>query len=175
MSKAYFGSGCFWCLEAVYQRVSGVESVISGYAGGETLEPTYEQVSTGETGHAEVVEINYDLTKISYPQLLDIFWAVHDPTTLNRQGNDIGTQYRSIILTANDQQLQEAKQSLDITAKQVWGENIVTEILPLTTFYAAEEYHQNYYNKNSENGYCQVVINPKLAKLNENFKQLLKP
>ncbi len=165
--KAVLGGGCFWCLEAVYQRIEGVESVVSGYAGGETEDPDYESVSTGRTGHAEVVEIEYDPTVITYKEILDIFWKAHDPTTLNRQGADRGTQYRSIILTKDDEQGRTARQSKE-EAEQSGSFNgpIVTEIVPLMKFYPAEGYHQDYYNRNTQAPYCRVVISPKLSTLN---------
>lgn len=164
--QAVLGGGCFWCLEAVYQRIEGVESVVSGYAGGETEDPDYESVSTGRTGHAEVVEIEYDPAVITYKEILDIFWKAHDPTTLNRQGADRGTQYRSIILTKDDEQERTARQSKE-EAEQSGSFNgpIVTEIVPLMKFYPAEGYHQDYYNRNTQAPYCRVVISPKLSTL----------
>jgi peptide-methionine (S)-S-oxide reductase len=159
-----FGGGCFWCLEAVFQRLNGVKSVASGYAGGQVPNPTYKQVCTGETGHAEVVQIEFDPQKISYDKLLEVFWAAHDPTTLNRQGADAGTQYRSIILTENDEQKKAAEQSKK-KAQADFKDPIVTQIEPLKVFYKAEGYHQNYYNQNSGATYCSVVIRPKLQKL----------
>ncbi|HVP18887.1 MAG TPA: peptide-methionine (S)-S-oxide reductase MsrA [Spirochaetia bacterium] len=161
---ATFGGGCFWCLEAVLQRIEGVLSVTSGYAGGTTANPTYEQVCTGETGHAEVVQVAFEPEMISYEELLDVFWQAHDPTTLNRQGADVGTQYRSIILTANDEQKSVAEASRT-KAQKKWHDPIVTEIRPLDTFWKAEDYHQNYYNTHTSAGYCRVVISPKLRKL----------
>lgn len=165
--KAVLGGGCFWCLEAVYQRIEGVESVVSGYAGGETEDPDYESVSTGRTGHVEVVEIEYDPAVITYKEILNIFWKAHDPTTLNRQGADRGTQYRSIILTKDDKQERTARQSKE-EAEQSGSFNgpIVTEIVPLMKFYPAEGYHQDYYNRNTHAPYCRVVISPKLSTLN---------
>lgn len=164
---AVLGGGCFWCLEAVYQRVEGVESVVSGYAGGETENPDYETVSTGRTGHAEVVEIKYNPEVISYKEILDIFWKAHDPTTLNRQGADRGTQYRSIILTNNEEEARIARESKEKADESgEFKDPIVTEIIPLTKFYPAEGYHQDYYNRNSQAPYCRVVISPKLSKLN---------
>lgn len=172
-ASTILGGGCFWCLEAVYQRVKGVDKVISGYAGGHTANPSYEQVSSGKTGHAEVVKIDFDPQSISYEQILDIFWAIHDPTSLNRQGDDVGEQYRSIILFANQKQKAEAQKSLD-NAQKVWDKPIVTEIKPLDKFYPAEEYHRDYFNNHPEAAYCQVVINPKLAKFQDQFASLLK-
>jgi peptide-methionine (S)-S-oxide reductase len=161
---ATYGGGCFWCVEAVFQRLDGVRSVASGYAGGRTENPTYKEICTGDTGHAEVIQIEYDPKKISYNDLLDVFWQAHDPTTLNRQGADRGTQYRSIILYHDEQQKQLAEASKKAAASQ-FKDPIVTEIVPLKKFYKAEAYHQNYYNNNPNAGYCQVVIRPKLDKL----------
>src|SRR6185436_1438577 len=163
--KATFGSGCFWCTEAVFQRVEGVSGVVSGYAGGESPNPTYRQVCGGDTGHAEVIQITYDPSRVSYEQLLEIFWKTHDPTTLNRQGNDHGTQYRSVIFyhTEDQKKLAEKyKQKLD--AAGIWKDPIVTEIAPYSVFYPAESYHQNYYNQNKVQPYCMLVITPKLEK-----------
>lgn len=161
---ATLGGGCFWCLEAVYKRTEGVREVTSGYAGGETPNPTYEQVCTGQTGHAEVVQIEFDPNTISYAQILDLFWKAHDPTTLNRQGADVGPQYRSIILYSDERQKSEAEQSRE-RAQAGFSDPIVTEIKPLDTFYPAEQYHQDYFDKNPHAGYCRVVIQPKLQKL----------
>jgi peptide-methionine (S)-S-oxide reductase len=161
---AILGGGCFWCLEAVYQRIDGVSMVASGYAGGETANPTYREICDGRTGHAEVVRISYDPDKISYSEILDWFWRCHDPTTLNRQGADTGTQYRSIILFENEEQQAIAEKSKADAASQ-FDNPIVTEITPLETFYPAEDYHQNYYNENSTVPYCTFVIRPKLQKL----------
>ena len=160
-----FGGGCFWCLEAVFQRLKGVEKVVSGYAGGKVPNPTYQQVCEGDTGHAEVVQIEFNPKEIAFEKLLDVFWAAHDPTTLNRQGGDHGTQYRSIILVENDAQKVAAEKSKQ-KAQSEFKDPIVTEISPLTTFYKAEAYHQNYFNLNADrNPYCTVVIRPKLQKL----------
>ena len=161
---ATFGGGCFWCMEAVLQRIEGVLSVTSGYAGGSASQPTYEQVCTGDTGHAEVVQVEFDPHLISYEELLDVFWQAHDPTTLNQQGADVGTQYKSIILTANDEQRKLAEASRK-KAQKNWHDPIVTEIRPLEKFWKAEDYHQNYYNTHTSAGYCRVVISPKLRKL----------
>jgi peptide-methionine (S)-S-oxide reductase len=161
---ATFGGGCFWCLEAVLQRIEGVLSVTSGYAAGTTPNPTYEQVCTGETGHAEVVQVAFDPSMITYEELLDLFWQMHDPTTLNRQGADVGTQYRSIILTADEAQKSAAERSRK-KAQKDFHDPIVTEIRPLDTFWKAEDYHQNYYNSHTNVGYCRMVISPKLRKL----------
>ena len=160
-----FGGGCFWCIEAVFQRLNGVKSVASGYSGGTTPNPTYKDICTGETGHAEVVQLEFDPQKISYEKLLEVFWAAHDPTTLNRQGADRGTQYRSVIFYENDAQREAAEKS-KAAAQKEFKEPIVTEIAPLKQFYKAEDYHQNYYNQNANsNPYCAVVIRPKLQKL----------
>jgi peptide-methionine (S)-S-oxide reductase len=165
MATAVFGGGCFWCMEAVFQNLPGITKITSGFAGGTTPNPTYDQVCTGRTGHAEVLQISYDRAKVSYKQLLDLFWRAHDPTTLNSQGADSGTQYRSIILTATPEQAAEAEASKKKAAAQ-FPDPIVTEIKPLVAFYPAENYHQNYYNENKDkNPYCQVVIAPKLKKL----------
>ena len=164
-ATATFGGGCFWCMDAVYQYVPGVMKITSGFAGGNTANPSYEQVCTGRTGHAEVIQITYDPAKVTYDQLLDLFWKAHDPTTLNRQGADHGTQYRSIILTESPEQAAEAEASKK-KAQSQFSDPIVTEIKPLTTFYPAEQYHQDYYKNNKDvNPYCQVVIAPKLKKL----------
>ena len=163
---ATFGGGCFWCAEAVFQRIPGVKSVASGFAGGKTPNPSYEQVCTGDTGHAEVIQIKFDPSVLTYEKLLEIFWEAHDPTTLNRQGADVGTQYRSIILYSDDAQKAAAEKSKAAAAKE-FSSPIVTEIVPLTKFYSAEDYHQNYYNQHSNQGYCQFVIGPKLHKLIE--------
>ena len=163
---ADFGGGCFWCMEAVFERLPGVISVTSGFAGGTTDHPTYEQVCTETTGHAEVTEITFDPSKISYDQLLKVFWQAHDPTTLNRQGADEGTSYRSIILYRDKKQQLEAEKS-KLAAQQNFHNPIVTEIVPLKKFWPAEDYHQKYYDNNSNAPYCQVVITPKLDKLEE--------
>ena len=161
---ADFGGGCFWCMEAVFERLPGVISVTSGFAGGTTENPTYRQVCTETTGHAEVTEIEFDPAKISYEKLLEVFWQAHDPTTLNRQGNDVGTSYRSIVLYRSEKQKLIAEKS-KLEAQKNFGNPIVTEIVPLKKFYKAEDYHQQYYDNNSSQGYCQVVIAPKLQKL----------
>lgn len=158
------GGGCFWCTEAAYELVPGVNAVVSGYAGGAVANPTYKQITTGRTGHAEVIRIDYDPDRVSLETLLDFFWEIHDPTTLNRQGADEGPQYRSIILFADETQKAAAAASL-AKANPAWGGKIVTEIVPLQVFYEAEEYHQDYYKENPSAGYCRVVIKPKLDKL----------
>ena len=171
--KATLGGGCFWCVEAVYERLPGILSVTSGYAGGQTENPTYEQIGTGKTGHAEVVQIEYDPDKISYEKIIDLFWDAHDPTTLNRQGADVGTQYRSIILTANDDEARIAKESRD-RAQTKFQSPIVTEIVPLEKFYPAEDYHQDFYRENPMHPYNMAVIRPKLMKLDEKATELNK-
>ena len=160
---ATFGGGCFWCMEAEFQRIPGVKHVTSGFAGGQTENPSYHDVCTGSTGHAEVTQIEYDPQKISYEKLLDYFWDAHDPTTLNRQGADTGTQYRSIILYSNDEQKRIAEKSR-AEAQKNFQSPIVTEIVPLTKFYKGEEYHQDYYRNNSNAPYCRAVIRPKVEK-----------
>ena len=162
--KAYLGGGCFWCIEAVYERIDGVYKAVSGYAGGETSNPNYQTVSSGKTGHAEVVEIEYDPSVVSYAEVLDMFWRAHDPTTLNRQGADIGTQYRSIILTTSEEQRKTALASME-NAQNLYPDKIVTEVVDLEEFYVAEGYHQDYFDNNPYAGYCRVVIAPKLEKL----------
>lgn len=167
-AQATFGSGCFWCTEAVFERLDGVVSVVSGYAGGEMKDPSYRQVTTGRTGHAEVCRIEYDPETISYAELLDVFWKSHDPTTPNRQGADVGTQYRSIILTHDEQQHQIAEESRSkLAASGHFRSPIVTQIEPLTAFYPAEDYHQDYFRKNPNAAYCIYVIKPKLRKLDQ--------
>jgi len=161
---ATFGGGCFWCIEAVYERIEGVVAVTSGYAGGTKENPTYEEVCTGTTGHAEVVQIEYYPEQISYDELLEIFWKAHDPTTLNRQGADVGTQYRSVIMYHDEEQKERAERSM-AAASKLFGDPIVTEIVPLRTFYSAEGYHQDFYDQNPNYGYCRIVIHPKLKKL----------
>ena len=169
LETATLGGGCFWCLDAVYQAVEGVERVVSGYAAGDVPDPTYQQVCSGDTGHAEVVQVRYDPEEISYREILEIFFAIHDPTTPNRQGADVGTQYRSIVLTHGDDQRDTAEQMIEeLEAEGVW-EGIVTQIEPLDTFYRAEEYHQNYFHRNPGQGYCQAVIRPKVAKFRQKF------
>ena len=166
---AVLGGGCFWCLEAFYERVDGVKAVTSGYAGGHVADPTYRQVCEGTTGHAEVVKIEYDPQKVSYDKLLDLFWRVHDPTTLNRQGNDVGTQYRSVIFTENDAQKRAAEAAIQ-RAQAAFDRPIVTQVAPLEKFYAAEDYHQDYYNNNKSAPYCMYVVRPKLDKLPDDVK-----
>lgn len=173
MESIVLGGGCFWCLEASFQLIAGVESVVSGYAGGHTKNPSYYEVCDGKTGHAEVVKVMFDSKILSLNDVLDIFWTIHNPTTLNRQGNDSGTQYRSVILYANEHQKEVAEASKQEVSK-VWDDPIVTEIVPLETFYEAEPEHQNYFVDHPEQAYCQVIINPKLKKLREKFSSKLK-
>lgn len=161
------GGGCFWCIEAVLQRVDGIHDLVSGYMGGTVDNPTYEQICTGQTGHAEVVQFRYDPEKISYESILEWFWKMHDPTTLNRQGYDIGTQYRSVIFTHNEEQQKLAEQSRNQQNKSgQFSSPIVTQIMPTETFWPAEDYHQDYFNRNPNAGYCRAIIAPKLQKLN---------
>jgi peptide-methionine (S)-S-oxide reductase len=173
LEKATLGGGCFWCLEAVYENVKGVKDVVSGYAGGHTENPDYRSVCSGSTGHAEVVQITFDHSVVSYGELLDIFWKIHDPTTLNRQGADVGTQYRSVIFYHDEGQKKIAEESR-AEAQKRFGAPIVTEIVPLTKFWAAEEYHQDYFRKNPYHGYCRAVVAPKVEKFRENFKEMAK-
>ncbi|MEO6695167.1 MAG: peptide-methionine (S)-S-oxide reductase MsrA [Ignavibacteria bacterium] len=174
LDTAVFGAGCFWCVEAVFQRLKGVESIQSGYTGGSVDNPTYNQVSSGKTGHAEVARIIYDPSVISFAELLEVFWTTHNPTTLNKQGADEGTQYRSAIFYLNEDQKAVSEKSKSDVAPQIWDGNIVTEITQLEKFYVAEDYHQNYYNDNSNQSYCKFVINPKLDKFRKKFKDKLK-
>lgn len=175
LEVATVGGGCFWCLEAIYQEINGVHQVVSGYAGGKVVNPTYQQVCGGRTGHAEVTQITFDPQVISYADLLDIFWRIHDPTTVNRQGADVGPQYRSIILYHNEAQKGIAEKSkADTNSSGLWPTAIVTEIVPLDIFYPAEDYHQNYYRDNSYQPYCQVVIDPKVRKFRKSFQAKLK-
>lgn len=171
--KIVLGGGCFWCLEAAYQMVKGVAKVTSGYAGGTVTNPSYEQVVGGGTGHAEVVMVEFDESVVSLEQVLVIFWTIHDPTTLNRQGADIGTQYRSAIFYVDPHQKAIAEASKQ-SAQKLWNQPIVTTIEPLEVFYEAEEYHKDYFARHPEQGYCQVVINPKLVKLRKKYHHLLK-
>ena len=172
---ATFGEGCFWCTEAFFQRLNGVYHVLSGYGGGFVKNPTYEQVCDKNTGHAELARIVYDPTKISYDELLEVFWKTHDPTTKDQQGNDVGPQYRSVIFYHNEEQKQKAIHYKDVLNKSgAWDRPIVTEIEPFKDFYPAENYHQNYYNDNQNQGYCRFVIAPKLEKFEKAFKDKLK-
>lgn len=167
---ALLGGGCFWCIEAVYRRVKGVKSAVSGYAGGSVPDPDYRSVCTGTTGHAEVVEITFDPDVISFSEILDIFWVIHDPTTLNRQGADMGTQYRSVIYY-NDETQRAAAEASVAAAQASFDDPIVTELSPAPQFYPAEVYHQNYYDLNPQQGYCQVVISPKVEKFMRTFRE----
>ncbi|MBM4148563.1 MAG: peptide-methionine (S)-S-oxide reductase MsrA [Lentisphaerae bacterium] len=172
LEKATFGGGCFWCTEAVFERIPGVADAVSGYMGGTVQNPTYKQVCTGKTGHAEVLQVTYDPAVVSYGELLDLFWRAHDPTTLNRQGNDIGTQYRSVIFYHGEAQKAAAEASRDALERSGGNRGrIVTEITPASEFYPAEDYHQDYYSKNPEVPYCRLVIKPKLDKLDPGKKQ----
>ncbi len=174
MEKATFGSGCFWCTEAMFQRLDGVSNVKSGYAGGSTENPTYEEVCTGKTGHAEVIQFDYDPTVISYVELLEVFWKTHDPTTLNRQGNDVGTQYRSVVFYHSDEQKELAssyKEKLDDS--DIWKDSIVTEIALLDKFYPAEANHDDYFNQNESQPYCAFVVAPKVEKFKKIFADKL--
>ena len=169
------GGGCFWCIETIFQDIRGVEYVESGYSGGNTPNPTYQEVCTGKTGHAEVVRITYNPEVISLDQLLTVFFHIHDPTTLNRQGADIGTQYRSVIFYSDENEKNTAIRIMDeITSQKLWDDPLVTELSPLSEFYRAEEYHQNYYKKNPDKSYCSLVIAPKLRKFYRDFPHLLK-
>lgn len=175
METATLGGGCFWCVEAIYQDVIGVHKVVSGYAGGTVENPTYEEVCSGTTGHAEVVQIAFDPTMISFEEILFIFWRTHDPTTLNRQGNDVGTQYRSVIYYHDEEQKKIAEQSMAETeASDLWADPIVTEIAPLPIFYEGEAYHQNYFVENPYQPYCIFVINPKVQKFRKSFRNKLR-
>ncbi len=170
------GGGCFWCMEAVFQRVKGIQSVVSGYSGGSPENPTYRQITSGTTGHAEVVQLVFDPGVISFIEILEIFFSVHDPTTLNRQGADVGTQYRSVIFYHHESQKEIALNAIsELNTANVFENKIVTEVAPTGPFYRAEDYHQNYYNDNARQPYCQVVIRPKLEKIEKVFKTRLKP
>ena len=175
LETATLAGGCFWCMDAIFEQVKGVEKVVSGYTGGTKANPSYEEVCTGSTGHAESIQIHFDPKVISYKEILLIFFTFHDPTTLNRQGADIGTQYRSAIFYANAKQKSEAQEMIkSLTDKKIYEGNFVTQLVPLGEFYPAEDYHQNYFAKNPHNGYCNAVINPKVAKLRKNFSKYLK-
>jgi peptide-methionine (S)-S-oxide reductase len=172
---AVLGGGCFWCTEAVYTELKGVLKVLPGYAGGTVPDPTYEEVCTGRTGHAEVVQVEFDPTQITYREILQIFFTVHDPTTLNRQGADVGTQYRSVIFVASPEQKKVAAEVLrQIVEEQLWPRPPVTEVVPLTVFYPAEEYHRDYFRRNPGQGYCQAVIAPKVAKFRHRYADRLR-
>ena len=174
LQKATLGGGCFWCLEAVYQQVRGVVHVESGYTGGQTLNPDYDSVCTGKTGHAEVVQIEFDANVLTYQKILEIFFAIHDPTTLNRQGNDIGSQYRSVIYAHDKEQRMIAQNVIkQLTQGNIFDQPIVTELADLPTYYKAEDYHQNYFNNHPEQGYCAFVVSPKVSKFRKQFAELL--
>jgi peptide-methionine (S)-S-oxide reductase len=174
LQKATLGGGCFWCLEAVYQQVRGVVHVESGYTGGQTLNPDYDSVCTGKTGHAEVVQIEFDANVLTYQKILEIFFAIHDPTTLNRQGNDIGSQYRSVIYAHDKEQRMIAQNVIkQLTQGNIFDQPIVTELADLPTYYKAEEYHQNYFNNHPDQGYCAFVVSPKVSKFRKQFAELL--
>ncbi len=174
-SVATLGGGCFWCLEAVFEQLRGVERVESGYSGGTAADPTYRQVCTGTTGHAEVVQVIFDPAVLSFREVLEVFFATHDPTTLNRQGADVGTQYRSAIFYHSPEQKRVAEGLIaELNAAAIWDRPIVTQVVPFEKFYRAEDYHQGYYRANPEQGYCQVVINPKLAKFRKQFAAKLR-
>ena len=173
---ATFGGGCFWCTEAIFQRLDGVEKVLPGYSGGHVDNPTYEQVCAGTTGHAESIQITYNPAKVSFGDLLEVFWRTHDPTTKNRQGSDVGPQYRSAIFYHDEEQKKQAETyKSELEAERIWNRPIVTEITPFTRFWPAEDYHRNYYNNNLSKGYCAVVITPKIEKFKKIFKDRLKP
>lgn len=175
LQQITFGNGCFWCTEAIFQSIKGVKSVVSGYMGGQIKNPSYREVCTGKTGHAEVLRIEYDANEISFDELLLVFFKTHDPTTLNRQGNDVGTQYRSAIFYHDNAQKQQAEAMIKkLTQEQVYSKPIVTEITPATEFYRAEDYHQDYFKNNPHNPYCAVVIQPKLQKFAKEFGEKIK-
>lgn len=175
MEVATFAGGCFWCTEAVFLEIKGVEKVVSGYIGGKTVNPTYKDICTGETGHAEAIQITFNPNEVAYEDLLEIFFGTHDPTTLNRQGADVGTQYRSEIFYHSEAQKAKAENYIQLLEKEkLYDKKIVTKVSSATKFYLAEDYHQNYYNQNSSQGYCQMVIAPKLEKLRKYYKSKLK-
>jgi peptide-methionine (S)-S-oxide reductase len=175
MNTATFGAGCFWCVEAIFQNLIGIESVQSGYSGGKIKEPTYREISSGKTGHAEVIQLVFDPEKISFDELLEVFWQTHDPTTLNRQGADVGTQYRSVIFYHNEDQKNKAESYKNqLNESRVFPKPIVTEIVEFQSFYIAEDYHQNYFNENTEAPYCTYVIQPKLDKFKKVFQDKIK-
>ncbi|HKQ07847.1 MAG TPA: peptide-methionine (S)-S-oxide reductase MsrA [Blastocatellia bacterium] len=172
---ATLAGGCFWCLEAVFKELRGVESVVSGYSGGKVANPTYQQVCTGTTDHAEVVQVTFDPRAVSFREILEVFFTIHDPTTLNRQGADVGSQYRSAIFYHSPAQRETAEQVIaELTAEQLWHDPVVTEIVPLTEFYAAEEYHRDYFERNPYQPYCMAVVAPKVAKFRKKFLDRLK-
>jgi len=173
--EATFGAGCFWCIEACFKELNGVLDVYPGYAGGTIENPTYEQVCSGATNHAEVARVLYDDERVTFDELLEVFWFVHDPTQLNRQGNDIGTQYRSVVFYHSDFQKERVKFFIEkLTLEKVWDNPIVTELIPINNFYRAEEYHHNYFELNPQNSYCQAVVRPKVEKFKKVFEKKLK-
>lgn len=175
IDTAVLGGGCFWCLEAVFDNLQGVKSVESGYMGGHVVKPTYRQVCAGDTGHVEVIRITFDADEISFPELLDVFFTIHDPTTLNRQGNDVGTQYRSVIFYTSDEQRLQAQQAIAaINASHAWPDPVVTTIEPAKEFFIAEDYHQEYFANNSYQPYCQFVVAPKVKKFQQKFGEKMK-
>ncbi|WP_414828541.1 peptide-methionine (S)-S-oxide reductase MsrA [Alteromonas sp. H39] len=172
---ATLAGGCFWCIESAFNSVDGVESAISGYAGGQTDSPSYEAVCRGDTGHAEVVQVTFDADSITYREILEIFFALHDPTQLNRQGNDVGTQYRSAVFYHNDEQRHQAEAIIqEMTDDEIWPDPIVTEVVPIDNYHPAEDYHQNYFKNNPQNQYCAMVVAPKLAKFKKTFASRLR-
>lgn len=175
MELATFGGGCFWCTEAIFQRLKGVSSVVPGYAGGTTENPTYEQVCSGSTGHAEVIQVEFDPAELSYKQLLEVFFKLHDPTAVNRQGADVGTQYRSVIFAHSDAQKKTAEDLIaELEASGQYAKKIATDVVSAAKFYKAENYHENYYNSNRGSGYCMAVIDPKIEKLYKEFGNITK-
>jgi peptide-methionine (S)-S-oxide reductase len=175
LQVATLGGGCFWCVEAVFDDLQGVTDVVSGYCNGQVVNPTYKQVCGGDTGHAEVVKVTFDPSVISFVEILGVFFSIHDPTTLNRQGNDVGTQYRSGIYTHSDEQARLARETIaHFTAEKLWPQPIVTEVVPAGVFYVAEGYHQEYFARNPEQGYCMAVVSPKLSKFRKQFTNRLK-
>lgn len=174
METATFGGGCFWCIESAYNQLNGVHSALSGYMGGKIKNPSYREVCNGTTGHAEVVQIQFDSEIISFETLLNVFWTIHDPTTLNRQGADVGTQYRSVVFYHSEEQKEQTERSIQNTATPLWQQPIVTEVSPATTFYVAEDYHQAYFQLHGNEPYCQIVVAPKIAKFRAKFSAALK-
>jgi len=175
LEVATLAGGCFWCIEAVFREINGVENVVSGYTGGTTINPTYQRVCAGGTGHAEAVQVSFNPSKISYREILEIFFSIHDPTTLNRQGADVGTQYRSAIFYHGEEQKTFAESVIkELDKAKLWEKPIVTQIVPLDKFYAAEDYHQEYFSRNPEQAYCQMVISPKVNKLRQQWTKRLK-
>jgi peptide-methionine (S)-S-oxide reductase len=175
LQEVIFGGGCFWCTEAVFQKIEGVASVISGYCGGFVNNPTYKQICEGNTGHAEVIKVIYDSSKVSFLQILKVFFETHDPTTLNRQGNDVGNQYRSVVFSQNNEEKNTTLKLIEsLNNSQIYNGKIVTTVEEFEKFFPAEDYHQNYYNRNQSEGYCRIIIKPKIEKLEHNFDHLMK-